>query len=245
MKGRGGWSRPVVRNRKRQRMAEGIAALAVAKVAQKRRSVAGRGGIGSVSVFQAPASNAPELKFIDVTSVLTITNGSNVAGPVTPLNLVARGIDATQEIGRKIVMKSLYWLWEGTIGPTSTGSTPVRLVILYDKEANGALPTVATGAQTDMFNQDNIYAQMNLNNRDRFIVLVDEIVECIGTAGPQCFYRKGYRKISLPVVFNATQTAAIGAINTGSIVAVQWGGGGLAVATGAANLQTRIRFEDA
>lgn len=225
-------------------MAEGIAAIAVSKVAQKAKA-RGRGGIGSVSVFQDTTTNKPELKFLDVSSTITQGAAQTTASAVTPLNLVARGIDATQEIGRKVVMKSLYWLWEGGLAPTATGFTPARLMIVYDKEANGVLPTVATGAATDMMNQDNIVAQMNLNNRDRFIVLVDEIVESVGTAGPQGFMRKGYRKISLPMVFNATQTATITAIQTGTIVAFVWGGGPLVTAGLNTLLQTRIRFEDA
>lgn len=86
---------------------------------------------------------------------------------------------------------------------------------------------------------------MNLNNRDRFIVLCDEIVDCIGTAGPQCFMRKGYRKVQLPCVFNASAAATIAAINTGSVFAVVWQAGGLATAGVASQLQTRIRYEDA
>lgn len=142
-------------------------------------------------------------------------------------------------------MKSLYWIWEGTLAPTTTGSSPVRLVILYDKEAEGAAPTIAGGVQTDAFNADNILAQQNLNNRDRFIVLVDEIVECIGTAGPQSFYRKGYRKVSLPCVFNASAASTIAAINTGSVYAFVWQNGSLATANVSCSLQTRIRFVDA
>lgn len=150
-----------------------------------------------------------------------------------------------QHIGRQTTMKSLYWIWEGNISTTGTGSSPIRLVIVYDKEAEGAAPTIAAALQTDIFNQDNIEAMQNLNNRDRFVVLVDEIVECIGTAGPQAFMRKGYRKIQLPVVFNASAAATVAAINTGSVYAVAWQNGALATTNMGTTLQTRIRFEDA
>lgn len=120
------------------------------------------------------------------------------------------------------------------------------MVIVYDKEAEGAAPTIATGVQTDIFNQNNIEAMMNLNNRDRFIVLADEIVECLGTQGPSAFMRKGYRKLSLPCIFNANNAGTIGDINTGSIYAVCWfSPATFGVAIPDVTLQTRVRFEDA
>lgn len=202
----------------------------------------GRNGISSTSVFQ-PGSTRPELKFLDVTT--NVTPALAGTGSLTLLNGCAQGTDANQHIGRTTRMKSLYWLWEGAVAPTTTGQGSMRLVILYDKEAEGAAPTIAAGDQTDAFNQDDIVAQMNLNNRDRFVTLLDEVVECIGTAGPQSFFRKGYRKIDLPCVFNAGSGATIAAINTGSVYAFQWNSGVFGVAGAPTVLQTRIRFEDA
>jgi len=236
----GGWSRPVQKNKRRRMMAEGIAALAVSKVAQKRRSR--NSGVSSSSVFQS-TSKRPELKFIDLSSVITPVGAGT--GTIQLLNGCAQGTDAVQHIGRQTTMKSLYWLWQGQMGSTTTNSGSLRLVILYDKEAEGAAPTIASGAQTDAFNIDNIVAQMNLNNRDRFVVLVDELVESIGTAGPQAFFRKGYRKVSLPCVFNGGAGATVAAINTGSIYAFAWNSGSFGVAQPITDLQTRIRFEDA
>lgn len=200
-------------------------------------------GISNASVFQN-VSRRPELKFLDLLTGFTLPVAT-MTGTLALLNGCAQGTDANQHIGRQTTMKSIYWIWNGFLAPTTTGSTSVRMVILYDKEAEGAAPTIAAGAQTDAFNQDTIYAQQNLNNRDRFIVLMDEIVECVGTAGPQAFMRKGYRKVNLPVVFNAGAGANIAAINTGSIYAFQWTNSNLAVAAGTSDLQTRIRFEDA
>lgn len=203
-----------------------------------------RPGISNTSVFQATVRR-PELKFLDVLTMGTFTTGQATGNTPVLLNGCAQGTDATNHIGRQITMKSLYWLWEGFLAATTTGGTSARLVIVFDKEAEGAAPTIAAGAQTDMFNQDNIVAQINLNNRDRFIVLVDEIVECFGAAGPQAFMRKGYRKVALPTIFNAGAGATVAAINTGSVYAIVWGGFPLAVANATYNLQTRIRFEDA
>lgn len=209
--------------------------------AQQRRSTAGR-GISSTSVFQ-PGRRGPELKFLDLNS--TTNPALAGTGSLFLLNGCTQGTDANNHIGRQTTMKSLYWLWRGNVQATTTGSGSVRLVMLYDKEAEGAAPTISTGGTSDAFNQDNIVAQMNLNNRDRFVVLLDEVVECIGTAGPQAFMRKGYRKVSLPCVFNSGSAGTVTDIQTGSVYAFVWSGGSFATATVTGSLQTRIRFEDA
>lgn len=201
-------------------------------------------GIASTSVFQA-VSNKPESKFLDVTTSFPLTGAQTIFDTPILINGCAQGTDATQHIGRQIKMTSLYWMWQGQVAVTTTGAGCARLVIVYDKEAEGAAPTAAAGAQTDVFTIDSIIAQNNLNNRDRFITLVDEIVECLGTAGPQAFMRKGYRKIQLPVVFNASAAATIAAINTGSVYAFCVQSGGLVTAASPTFLQSRIRFEDA
>lgn len=244
MKGSAGWSRPVKRdNRKRTRIAEAAAQIAVSKVAQNARARSAR-GVSSASVFQQ-VSRRPERKFLDLNTGLNLGAGVAAGSLSGVLNGCAQGTDANQHIGRQTRMTSLYWLWQGNLALTAANGSPVRLVIVYDKEAEGAAPTIATGAQTDIFAEDSIVAQMNLNNRDRFIVLVDEVVECVGAAGPQAFMRKGYRKIQLPVVFNASAAATIAAINTGSIYAVAWQAGSVTTAGVNTQLQTRIRFEDA
>lgn len=198
-------------------------------------------GINSASVFQ-PGTRA-EKKFIDTNAPM---NPGIVGNGVTSgvLNGCAQGLDAVNHTGRETKMKSFYWTWNGEMVPTGTGTCSMRLVIVYDKEAEGAAPTIAAGLQTDVFNQDTIFAKNNLNNRDRFITLVDEIVECIGTAGPQSFHRKGYRKIDLPCVFNGSAAATVAAINTGSIYAFVWQSGQALVAGPTTILDTRVRFED-
>lgn len=201
-------------------------------------------GISSASVFQA-VSRRPENKFIDVSQNINPAAAGTAGVLSSLLNPCAQGTDANQHIGRQTTTNSIYWNWHANMAATSVGGASLRLVIVYDKEAEGAAPTIASGAQTDIFNADNINAKMNLNNRDRFIVLVDELVECIGTAGPQVQHRKGYRKVQLPQVFNAVSTATITAINTGSIYAVVWQDGGITTAGPTTVLDTRVRFTDA
>lgn len=200
-------------------------------------------GVNSTSLFQAPTRK--EKKFIDVSSSALLTAAQATGTLSGCLSAMAQGTDANNHVGRECTLKSLYWQFACSMAATSAGSSPIRLVIVYDKEANGAAPTIATGAASDIFATDAITAPMNLNNRDRFIILVDEIIECLGSAGPQGFYRKGYKKMSLPMIFNSTTTQTVSAIQTGSVYAVVWQNGNIITTAPTHNLYTRIRFTDA
>lgn len=51
-----------------------------------------------------------------------------------------------------------------------SGYSPVRVVIIYDREPTGALPAVL-----DIFETSSILSNLNLSNSDRFMVLVDSM----------------------------------------------------------------------
>lgn len=194
-------------------------------------------GLNSTSVFQPPAGK--EKKFIDVgTSNLILAGQATFTTPAA-INLMAQGVDAVTHVGRQVTMTSLYWQFTGSLAATSTGTSPIRLMIVYDKEANGALATTAMILAQDQLNGAN-----NLNNRDRFITLVDEVIESMTLGGDGSFFRKGFKKISLPVTFNATATATIDAINTGSVLIMACQSGNIITANPIGSCLTRIRFTD-
>lgn len=185
-----------------------------------------------------------ERKAIDVdptSSQLTTT------ATVTLLNGVATGTDFTDRIGRKIVMRSLYF--RAFIRPTDniTGDTFARIIIVYDMQSNGAAP-----AATDVLKSANPAAQVNLNNRDRFKILFDKAI-AVGktdntatqaiTNGHNMMAMKKYKRLKHETLFNGT-TAAIGSIATGSIYLLafsdQAAGAGCEL-----YWSSRIRFEDA
>lgn len=226
---------------------KGKAALkrARADIAVHNSRVSNPLGIASASVFQGPLHKGPEKKFVDNSIAFALVAAQSTFSALNLLNGIAQGTDSNQHIGRQAQMKSFYWRWQGSLAATTAGTGSARLLIVYDKEAEGAPPTIATGAQTDILIADRITGINNLNNRDRFIVLVDEVVECIGTQGPSSFYREGYRKIDLPMVWNASTAATIAAINTGSIYAGVCQSGGLVTANAPTTLETRICFTDA
>jgi len=114
-----------------------------------------------------------EIKSIDLHGT-TYTLNSTVS--ITPLNLIRAGSSFFNRIGRKVEMKSLHL--KGFIQPIRTvaASDYVRVMIVYDSQTNGALPSISDIIQdTDQAGTNNTTAlsSTNLNNRDRFRVLCD------------------------------------------------------------------------
>lgn len=147
----------------------------------------------------------------DVASTNFVTGGNLVL-----LNGVATGTDFTDRNGRKIVMKSLHI--KGFVYPqdTATLNNLARLIIFYDSQANGATPNV-----TDILKSTSSLSQLNLNNRDRFKILVDKqypVAMNNNTAtqaiagGPTVHKVKIYKKLNMETIFGGT-TAAIASIS--------------------------------
>lgn len=184
-----------------------------------------------------------ERKTIDVD---TATYNGDTTGSVQLLNGVAAGTDFTDRIGRKIIMRSLFI--RGLVFPNDDTSSHqlVRVVVVYDMQSNGAAPTIA-----NVYKAVDGLAQVNLNNRDRFKILVDKtfaVAKVDNSAGaswagsPTTHKFKIYKRLKHEVLFNGT-TAAIGSIATGSVYLLTFGTS--PSATGSYVMATsRIRFED-
>lgn len=169
-------------------------------------------GINNTSAFQDPGTSI-EKKNIDTTP--TAWPSATIGWTITPVNLIAQGTAANEHVGRKVSMKSIM------LRSKFTSTDVTRVVLVYDKEANGVLATTA-----QIFSIDRINSPMNLDNSDRFVVLADVIPAGINKNGDPGYTAMGstpnfyniYRKCSLPMLFNATTTATITAINCGAIL---------------------------
>lgn len=185
-----------------------------------------------------------ELKTIDTDTVL-----SNIAsaGALQLLNGVDQGTDYTQRIGRKIILKSLFF--RVNFFPSATTASPTgticRLLIVYDCQTNSAAPAV-----TDILQAAEYDAPMNLNNRDRFKVIYDKYIMMCATAyttgaltaGDPCpKMLSKYKKMSLEEIFSGTANT-VGSIATGSIYAMLIASSNNTVQ---ADSYFRVRFEDA
>jgi len=124
-------------------------------------------------------SSSAEIKCVDVPTTSYLLDNS---GTVTPLNLIASGSSYYQRIGRKIEMKSSringIINYKTTLGgQTNYYPFIARIMVIYDRQTNGALPSIQDILQTiDALGNpttDN-YSGVNLNNRDRFTILRDQ-----------------------------------------------------------------------
>jgi len=184
------------------------------------------------------------LKVIDTAQA---SYACDTTGTVTLLSGVATGTDFTNRIGRKVVFKSFLIQGLVNIQDNTVAANLSRVMIVYDTQPNGALPAV-----TDVLLASDATAPLNLNNRDRFRVLMDKryvtgVTDNTATqaiadrtvAGPLV----KYKKINLETIFDGT-TAAIADIQSGSIFLLTIG----TATAGAATIlraTIRLRFNDA
>jgi len=190
---------------------------------------------------------AGELKAIDITGEGICVSGST---SVDLLNAVATGTDFTDRVGRKIMMKSIFirgWLKGQDISNGSPLGNLCRLILVYDRQSNGAAPSMDAILKTT-----EAQSQLKLDNRDRFTVLVDKAI-ALGTitnvatqavaGSPTCRAIKIYKRLNLEVQFSGT-TAAIGSIATGALYLISVGS--QTTSDGHSFVYTsRIRFVDA
>jgi len=195
-----------------------------------------------------------EKKVIDTTTAVSV----DTTGAITLLNGTQLGNDYSNRIGRKITIKSIYY--RGTVCITATNSAPPvdgdssfqhwRMIIFYDKQPNGATPAV-----TDVLVTATPTSHLNLNNRDRFKVLIDKsfVVDpykMVDAANESTWNRtavniKKYKKCHITTIYNAGNAGTIADISTNAIFLL-WVGNRAATATddGLAAFSCRLRFWD-
>lgn len=150
----------------------------------------GRQGSAARLPMVRPPSNVPAALYRrSKVEVKTVDTPVAVAIPTTAsigiLNGVAEGTSFYNRIGRRITMKSLQI--SGHITQNS-GGTPIndtiyaRMLVVYDRQNNGTVPVLAdilqdvdaTGAAAS-----DAFSGLNMNNSDRFKVLMDNRVSVI------------------------------------------------------------------
>jgi len=193
--------------------------------------------VGGRNVLRNMPAGA-ELKDLTTNNSGKITAGT-AANVLTLLNGCAQGTTASTRLGRRILMKSLLIRWHFAINTTTAGNDSIRVLIIYDSQTNGTAP-----AATDVLLTDEFGSPMNLSNSRRFKVLIDELVPCIGTAGPGSACGTRYVKGEWPVEFNTGSAGTVGDIQSGSIYMLTSQGGKLITAAPAGDVYARIRYSD-
>lgn len=203
---------------------------------------ANRGFYGPVYRVKKAYFGFLERKFVDVAQA---QYNCDTTGSVTLLNGAAQGDDYNNRIGRKTTNVAVQL--RGILQPVdaSVEFNLSRVMIVYDKQANGAAPAV-----TDILTAATATAHANLNNRTRFKILCDKQYATGSydtttgyAASITCKNVNLYKKINLPTIWSGTGATA-GSIVNGAIYLVTIGTN--AAGTGATlKTTTRIRFIDA
>jgi len=166
----------------------GGAAPAAARAARIKKGQASAADRRRVNVTAARAvalavKAQQELRGVDTTiAVADILNTTNTNVDVIPLNLVVPGNGSFNRQGRKIRMKSVrcFGSLACVIGETATTSSLagviVRLVVVYDKQPSGVLPTFDTifgHTLPDGTEASSFLDPLRYDNTSRFRVLRD------------------------------------------------------------------------
>lgn len=109
-----------------------------------------------------------------------VTGNLNTTPSIQVLNLIVEGASYYQRVGRRVRMKSIQtrmFAISSAANAAATGTDVKRVMIVYDRQCNGALPAYAdiilSQAQGGATSSDAL-DMLNMNNRDRFWVLMDE-----------------------------------------------------------------------
>jgi len=200
-----------------------------------RNMVARTGG------FYSPSSSR-ERKFNDVGVNFSIAFGATTwAAPAAAqlLNGLTPGSGATNRIGRKIMIKSIYIRGKATFGAAVTNSCQFRWLLVYDKQANATFP-----ATTDVLLNDDYLSPNNISNKDRFVVIADKVTASVDAAQIKQRSFKWYKRCNLSTQYNAGVAGTIGDITSGSLFLMCAQSGGAGIANPTVTFQCRIRYDD-
>lgn len=218
------------------------------------------GGISRPFPGQLRGQQGPELKSLDLPAASYALNTTAV---ITPLNLIRVGSTFCNRIGRKIEMQSLRVAGRLDTLRTVADEEYTRILIVYDRQANGALPAIADILQTTdqaTANTTTSFSGVNLNNRDRFVILRDErivtpsatvtagVITNLGVVDPvhRLTNFDWYIKMKgLLTQYKADSApAVIGDIATGSLLLVTFGATAAGSEGWAVALESRLRYLD-
>jgi len=187
----------------------------------------------------ASPSRMGELKFRDTNYLVSLPPNATTftAGPL--LNAMAPGSTASQRIGRKIVLKSFLMRYRGIVATTSVGGSPVRMLVVYDKQANATAPTIL-----DVLERDDFTSPNNLSNRDRFVTLCDHMSDPVSQNGNQGVQGVVYKPLNLETMFNDGTAGTIGDITSGSVYIFIAQTSGISVTGPQFEWDFRIRYSD-
>jgi len=186
-----------------------------------------------------------EKKFFDTTHTFTFDNTGEV--PATgQLCLIPQGTTESTRVGRKCQLKSIQTRLSLTYNPSAdtVGNTSVYLLLVMDKQCNGAAAAV-----TDVLTSNDLStAMINMANSERFKILKRWSYVMQSGAGVQAAYGRDskivdfYTKCNIPLEFSST-TGAITEVKSNNLFLLA-GTNGLGDDLTTCAGTTRLRYTD-
>jgi hypothetical protein len=181
--------------------------------------------IGAPNSLYNARARGTEVKFYDQSNdgyIGKVGSGFGAAIPVivSLIDGLAVGTDWSARIGRRITIRSLNLRYNIYGAATPPQDTSVRILLIYDKQCNGALPAMTdilvTNASSGFV---DTCSQLQMNNRDRFVIIRD-IVKTQQYAGPGGLTEgKIFKKLRTEIQWNNT-SGGDAAIQTGNLILV-------------------------
>lgn len=118
-------------------------------------------------------------------------------GGTVCINKIPTGTEVGQFLGNQISIKSVSYRYEVDLPASPTDQVPTsgRLLLVYDKQPNGAQASF-----TDIFANPNYLAFANPNSRDRFVVLRNDQFS-LSPQGDQTLFFERYVPINMVTTF--------------------------------------------
>lgn len=147
-----------------------------------------------------PIYPIPEAKFLDTGfAAIPVTTTAGIGAAC--YNGVAQGTGGSQRIGQQICSKSVSYHINVDQATTTPVSANVRIIIFWDKQPNGANPTVAQLIQGTA----DINAFLNVSNKERFVVLRN-LMFSLSVNGMNTDFKEGHIKLNMLTTFTDAGT---------------------------------------
>lgn len=143
-----------------------------------------------------PDGNAPTL----VPTILPMDDN----GTVSCLNfMTSSSASSTAVSGFQCAIKSCAYRFEVDIATTTPVQTSGRVVLVWDKQ-----PNAAVAAYTAIFTAANFLSFMNMQNKDRFVILRNQQF-ALSPNGDEALFFEGFCKINMTSTYPVNGTAAV------------------------------------
>lgn len=197
----------------------------------------------SVKKFTKAVIKSKETGFVDLA---VATYACDTTGSITLIATVPQGAGTSSRVGKKIMFKSIQGRGEFSAG-SAYGLNHCALIIVYDRQPQGALPAITdilNTATSRSFNDDDASGRFTILKRVDEIVVGDN--DTNPTAIPVMVLANFYLDLKdLPSTFKSAATGAIADIETGALYAITVGNVAAGLTAAALNIGYRTRYWDA